>query len=251
MISLQELCQYLEEILQASAVSDFSVNGLQIEGTSKIKKMATAVSVNLETIETAVEQGVQALIVHHGLFWNKDSYVIKGSKREKIRLLLENEISLLAYHLPLDAHQEYGNNWGAAKEMGWKDLEPFGVYNGIPIGVKGKIKETSREKFAKDLEKYYEHCAHVAFGGKEKIKSVALISGGAYKSVLEASSEGIDCFITGNFDEPVWHQSFEEKINFYALGHSNTERVGPRRLAQHLEMHYRIPCGFIDIANPF
>jgi len=251
MITLQELCGYLENLLQASTFSDYCINGLQVEGNPKIQKIATGVSASLETIESAVKAKVQVLIVHHGLFWNRDSYVIQGVKREKLRLLIENNISLLAYHLPLDAHRDYGNNWTAARELGWKDLEPFGFYNGVPIGVKGSLKNVPREKFTKTLEKYYQHSAHSALGGKEVVHTAALISGGAHKSLIDAAAAGVDCFVTGSFDEPVWHQAFEEKINFFALGHSNTEKVGPRALGEHLEEYFGIPCQFLDIPNPF
>lgn len=251
MITLQELCQYLEGLLQASSFTDYCTNGVQIEGRAKIKKIATGVSASLSTIQEAVNSRCDALIVHHGIFWSKDSYVIKGVKREKIKLLLDNDISLLAYHLPLDASQTYGNNWTAAKEMGWKNLEPFGFYNGIPIGVKGSFKPQKREKFIQTLEKYYLHPAHTALGGKEIVSNAALISGGAHKNITEAIAEGVDCYVTGSFDEPIWHQAFEEKINFFAMGHANTERIGPIALGKHLKDHFGIKCEFIDIQNPF
>lgn len=251
MITLQAFCDHLAALFPSEKIVDYCPNGLQVEGMPSISRAATAVSASLSTIEAAVERGVQALIVHHGLFWSKDSYVIEGVKREKIRLLLEHGISLFAYHLPLDLHQEIGNNWLAAKEMGWKDLEPFGLFNGIPIGVKGTIPTISRKEFSTLLEKYYQHPAMSALGGKEKISTAALISGGAYKSLPEAVQAGVDCFITGNFDEPVWHQAFEEKINFFAMGHTATERIGPKALSKHLAKELGVPCDFIDTPNPF
>ncbi len=139
----------------------------------------------------------------------------------------------------------------AARQLGWQDLQPFGIYEGKIIGVKGTFPEKERQEFLEELESYYSHPAHVALGGKEMVRSAALISGGAHKSIIEASSAGIDCFVTGSFDEPVWHQAYEEKINFFALGHANTEEVGPRALAQHLEEEYDLPTAFIQIENPF
>lgn len=251
MITLQELCLYLEALLQASTFSDYCVNGLQVEGKGAIVKVATAVSASLSTIEMAVEANVDVLIVHHGLFWNRDSPVIKGTKKKKIKLLLENNISLLAYHLPLDAHQLYGNNWVAARHLGWQDLQPFGIYDGKPIGVKGTFPEQKVHEFIKGLENYYGHTANRALGGKETVSSAALISGGAHKNVIEAACEGLDCFITGSFDEPIWHQAFEENINFFALGHSNTEEVGPKALAQHLAEKFDITASFLHLDNPF
>ncbi|MBN9378925.1 MAG: Nif3-like dinuclear metal center hexameric protein [Chlamydiales bacterium] len=108
-----------------------------------------------------------------------------------------------------------------------------------------------RLKFQKKLEDFYEHSANVAFGGKEEIETVGLVSGGSYKIISEAINRKLDCFIAGNFDEPVWNQAFEEKINFYALGHSATERIGPRALGEYLSKEYKVEHQFIDIYNPF
>lgn len=251
MITLQELCTSLDLLLQPALFPDGCPNGLQVEGKPSIRKCATAVSASLATLEAAVENGVDALIVHHGLFWNQDSYVITGVKRKKLELLLKSGLSLLAYHLPLDVHRLYGNNWKAALDLGWENLEPFGLYKGIAVGVKGTFKATSRQAFTNRLEEYYEHPAHVALGGPETVKSAALISGAAYRSLPEAALAGVDCFITGNFDEPAWHQAFEEGINFFALGHSHTEKIGPKALGQHLSAQFGLPCPFIDIDNPF
>lgn len=250
-MKLTELRSYLDRFLPSNGVSDYGLNGLQVEGKGEIAKMATAVSSNLATIEAAVALGVDALIVHHGMFWQRDSYAIEGVKRKKLELLLKHGINLFAYHLPLDMHPEVGNNWKAAKMMGWSDLAPFGFFDQVRIGVKGHIPSCSREEFKKQLENFYLHPAACAWGGPEEIKSVALISGGAYKSISEAASEGVDAFITGNFDEPAWHQALEEGVNFYALGHSATERIGPIALADHLKEVLNLPSIFIDVENPF
>lgn len=251
MLKLKELSSYLDVLLPLNGISDACPNGLQVEGEGEIRSIATAVSASLTTIEAAVRLGADALIVHHGIFWNRDSYVIEGSKCKKIQLLLKHGISLFAYHLPLDRHPEIGNNWKAAKDMGWIDLEPFGFFDGVPIGVKGKVPPSNRELFRKALEIYYKHPAASACGGVELINTAALVSGGAHKTIIEAAQQGIDAYITGSFDEPVWHQAFEEKINFYALGHSATERIGVMALASKLEETLHLPCNFIDIENPF
>jgi dinuclear metal center YbgI/SA1388 family protein len=251
MITLQELCCYLDNLLKIAYFKDYGPNGLQIEGESTISRIVTGVSADLETIQAAVKNEAQVLIVHHGLFWERESGLITGVRKEKIQLLLENGMSLIAYHLPLDAHSEYGNNWKAAQDMNWKNLEPFGVVNGIPIGVKGAIAKIPREALKQKLEVYYNHPAYYAFGGKSDIESCALISGGAHKNLKDAITAGVDCFITGSHDEPIWSMAKEEKINFFALGHSATERVGPKALAEHLHATFALPCEFIDIFNPF
>lgn len=251
MITLTELVTYLNEKLQASSFSDFTSNGLQVEGKAHICKSATAVTASLKTIQEAVKEGVDVLIVHHGLFWKGDEWPVVGAKKEKLKLLLDHGISLLCYHLPLDAHQEFGNNWGAAQEMGWAHLESFGDFNGKKIGVKGTFARCPVTHFQKRLEEYYQHQAHVAYGGKEFVETVALISGGAYRAITDAIKEGVDCFVTGNFDEPAWHHAFEGKIHFFALGHAATERIGPRALGKHIQDYFRIENIFLDIENPF
>jgi dinuclear metal center YbgI/SA1388 family protein len=250
MLSLKELIQYFQ-ILFPEHIPDASINGLQIEGSPSIKKIGTAVSANKATIEAAIKHQVDALIVHHGLFWNKDCPKICGTKREKIALLLENHISLFAYHLPLDIHPIVGNNWKTAKDLQWGDCEPFGFIDCRAIGVKGKIPPCSPQMFKASLEKYYGHDATCAFGGPNFIQKVALISGGAHKFISEAAKEGVDAFVTGSFDEPTWFQAQEEKIHFFACGHSATERVGPLALVTDLEKNLKIPCVFLDIYNPF
>jgi dinuclear metal center YbgI/SA1388 family protein len=251
MITLQEICRYLDELLAVPMIADGCPNGLQVEGRAQVRTMATAVTASVKTIEMAVAKGVDLLLVHHGLFWNKDSYVIRGVKRRKLQLLLDSEMSLLAYHLPLDAHAVVGNNWRAATEMGWTDLMPFCAINGVPIGVRGKVEPMPRQAFQLQLEHYYNHPAHVALGGKETVENVALISGGAHRYLPEAVASGVDAFVTGSYDEPVWHQAFEEGINFFALGHAATETIGPKAIGQQLRTAFHIPCQFLDEPNPF
>ncbi|MDP1834656.1 MAG: Nif3-like dinuclear metal center hexameric protein [Chlamydiales bacterium] len=250
-MTLQELCQHLKTLLTPDLYNDYCPNGLQVEGEPDVTRIVTAVSASEETIHAAIDADADVLIVHHGMFWQGDSPVISGSKRRKLQMLLQNGVSLLAYHLPLDAHNQVGNNWKAAIDLQWQNLAPFGLYRGQNIGVKGDIAETSPDAFKTVLESYYGHTAYHAPGGPTSIRSVALISGGAYKSVVEAAQQGVDAFITGNFDEPAWYLAQEEGIHFYALGHAATERVGPKALATYLQNQFNVSAEFIDIHNPF
>jgi dinuclear metal center YbgI/SA1388 family protein len=247
----RDLEEHLNAYFNISLIKDFCPNGLQVEGKQEIKKIATAVSANLMTLHKAVEHEADALIVHHGLFWNKDSYPLVGTKRTKIALLLKHGISLFAYHLPLDAHREVGNNWQAARELGWEELEPFGEYNGVWVGVKGTFAPQPIETFIAEIEAYYEHTATVALGGKRSVASGALIAGGAYKELAMAAQARVDCFITGNFDEPAWAVAHEEEVHFLALGHSATESVGPKALAGYIQKQLGISSFFLDVPNPF
>lgn len=252
MLYLNGLVHTLEKLLNPGLFSDFCPNGLQIEGKNSIKKIGVAVSADLATLEKASELNVDALIVHHGLFWNQDPYPIVGNKRKKIEILLNRQISLLAYHLPLDAHQQVGNNWKVAIDLQWENLEPFGKYGSGPkIGVKGNFNACSIEEFVLKLEQYYGNKATCALGGKKRIQTAALISGGSYKSLKEAIQEGVDCFITGNFDEPAWSMAYEENIHFIAMGHTTTEKIGPKALGDYLCKEFGVECLYIDTLNPF
>ncbi len=244
MVSLNELLNDLNLYLQVNLFEDFCPNGLQIEGKSEIKRVALAVSASLHVIEEA--KNFDALICHHGLFWNKDSYVIKGTKKKKIKTLLENELSLIAYHLPLDAHIEVGNNFKAALDLGWRDLQPF-----AKIGVKGTFDPISVKDFQEKLEAYYGQQAHAILGGKEKISSAALISGGAHRELPYAKESGVEAFITGSFDEPSYHQAHEEKIHFFACGHAATEKVGIQALGNYIQKKWGVTVKFLDEKNPF
>lgn len=246
MITLQQLLAHLQDFLPATKLSDPSVNGLQIEGKEKIRKIAVAVTASYEAIEAAIQHKADALIVHHGILWNKDEPAIRNEKKTKIATLLKHDLSLIAYHLPLDAHPKVGNNWKAAADLGWKRCRPF-----LEIGVEGEIASQSPEKFQKTLENYYLHPAHVAPALKKGIRRVALISGGGWRFIRDAADAGIDAFVTGSFDEPAWHVAKERNIHFFALGHYATERIGVITLAQHLSRLFKIPCSFLDFKNPF
>lgn len=250
MITLQHLSSHLDQLLGCHQFLD-APNGIQIEGKEKISKIGFAVSANIRAIEEATKRGCDALLVHHGIFWPKDTQVIQGVRRKKIALLIGSDISLLAYHLPLDAHPVLGNNWKAAKEMGWENLEPFGVYGKTEIGVKGTFAPKSTAEFQKHLEVYYGRPAHLSLCGKKTVTSAALVSGGAHKMIEEAADAGVDCFITGSFDEPIFDLALERNIHFFALGHYATERIGVLALKAYLEEEYRIRGEWIETPNPF
>ncbi len=251
MITLQELSSYLDLLLSPGNFIDDCPNGLQVEGKREIRKLAFAVSASVAAIESAVQIGADALVAHHGIFWQKDSVPVTGPKKQKLEKLLCNQISLLGYHLPLDAHQNLGNNWKAAADLGWFQLEPFGLFRKMAIGVKGQFSKINIQEFQDTLERYYGHPAHTALGGKREVSTCGIISGGAHWSLVEAAEQGLDCYITGSFDEPIWDIAHERGINFFALGHYATERIGIMALSEHIQTHCGIPCPFIDLPNPF
>lgn len=249
-ITLLQLSEYLNAYLDPNKIEENAYNGIQVANSVPISSIATAVTANIETIQKAIELNAQALIVHHGIFLKKHPHPITGRLYEKIKLLINHDIALLGYHLPLDAHQEIGNNWQAARDLGLQNLQPFSHHANTQIGVYGTIPATSFDTFKKTVENYYGRPAN-AVKVKDTIKKVAIISGAADGFITDAAAIGADCFITGRHDEKVWDNAHELDISFLGLGHYGTETVGPKALAHHIEQKFNIPCTFIKTENPF
>lgn len=247
----KKLVSYLDTRLNATAFEDNAINGVQVANHGQISKIATAVSASLETIEMAAALCAQALIVHHGILKKEDGLLaIVDIQYRKIALLMQHNIALICYHLPLDAHRELGNNWKAARDLGLTDLQPFLELNKQSIGVIGSVSPTSFQDFKANVERYYGRAAQ-AVRVKNIVTKVAILSGKADRCLKDAAAAGADCFITGTHDEPVWDHAHEEGISFLSLGHYTTEMVGPKALAEHLQTTFAIPCEFIKTQNPF
>ncbi len=248
---LSELDTYLNRYLELVRFDDDSLNGLQVEGRCEVKHIATAVSACAEAFRKAVSAQADALIVHHGLFWRKDwPAPVTGILKERIKILLDAGCSLFAYHLPLDAHPEVGNNAVAARDLGLKDLEPFAEYHGTQIGIAGRLASpVDRATFVKKLETYYGHRAHVVAAGPETITTAGIVSGGAAKEAEAGLRLGLDAYVTGEPGEPVTYLCREGGINFAAMGHYATERVGVQALGGHLGTRFGLETFFIEVEN--
>lgn len=250
-MKLEELVHFLEEYLDVGRFDDLSMNGLQVEGKENVERIAFAVSACGEVFRKGVSAGSDALVVHHGLFWKgKNPEVVAGIMKDRLKTLLDGECSLLAYHLPLDAHPEAGNNAAAARELGLQELKPFAEYRGVPIGVWGVLDgPIERNSFIERVEEYYSHAALVIPGGSEKIERVGIVSGGAPEEVKAAVELGLDAFITGESSEPITYYCREAGINFLAMGHYATERVGVRALSGILKERFGVETRFIEVEN--
>ncbi len=249
-ISLKKLADYLNTLLEPNKFDEKAYNGIQVETKVPITKIATAVSVCSEVIHEAITNNAQALIVHHGIFCKGDNHRLIGKRYDYIAKLIKHDIALLCYHLPLDAHQEVGNNWKAAHHLGLQHCKPFLEFDKQHIGVIGEIDNTPFERFKKQVEHYYGRpSAHVKIN--DTISKVAIVSGGADKYIKDAARAGADCFITGRVDEKVWDDAHEYGTSFLGLGHYGTETVGPKALAENLQQHFSIPTTFIKTDNPF
>jgi len=248
-----ELDHYLKKLLNSDSIPDESLNGLQVEGKDEIEKIAFCVSACEECFKKAVKKGADALIVHHGLLWKRNGVEpIKDIFKKRLAILIASQISLFAFHLPLDCHPQLGNNARAALDIGLGNIKPFCEYHGTLIGFKGNFLEPALLKnIIKTLEEYYHHKAILLPFGKEEIKNVGIVSGGAAEEVIQAAEENIDLYVTGEPKESAYYIAKELKMNMACFGHYATETVGVKALKNHIESVLNIATEFIEIKNPF
>jgi dinuclear metal center YbgI/SA1388 family protein len=230
-----------------SAVDD-SLNGLQVDNDgTEIEKIAFAVDASLETFKRASRCGAGLLFVHHGLFWGRPER-IAGSLRARLQFLLDHNLALYAAHLPLDQHPQVGNNAVLAALLEIESPEPFGLYHGIKIGCKGKLKTPlSVDEAVKRISFGANEPAGVYPFGKKENLSCAVISGGAAREVSQAIEEGVDLYVTGETSHSVYHHLLESGINMIAGGHYATEVWGVRRLMEKCAAELETDIQFIDV----
>lgn len=248
MAKRKDIIDFVNKYLNSAAISDKSANGLQVEGKEDVKKIIFGVSANANLFNRAVKSGADMVVVHHGLFWGNEQ-VLTGYYKKRIEILIRNDINLAAWHLPLDLHKTIGNNAVMAQVLGLKNLKPFGAYHGIDIGFIGVLpKPLGLDQIKKIFGA--QNAAALNFG-PAKIKTVALVSGGAYNMLPQAIEQKADLFITGSVEEYVQETAREGKINFLPLGHYNSETYGVKKLMQIIQKKFKIEVEFIDIPNPF
>jgi dinuclear metal center YbgI/SA1388 family protein len=244
------LTDYLQRYLNADEFKDYCPNGLQVEGREEVHKIVTGVSASVELFEKALERMADTILVHHGIIWDFERPVYKGGYKKRVKLLLENDINLYAFHLSLDAHPEVGNNAEIARMLPLNSLEPFGEIHGSDIGFKGTCNAIPAMDIFDLIKTRINEKALVFPFGPDRIKSVGIISGGAQKQVKEAVLEGLDLYLTGEASEHILHYVKEEGIHFIAAGHHATERFGVKALGEHLAEHMDVEVEYIDIPNP-
>jgi dinuclear metal center YbgI/SA1388 family protein len=248
-MNLKEITDYLDNYLDIAAFRDDSTNGLQVENSENVEKIGLAVDACHEAILKAGNAQCNLLIVHHGLFWGKQELII-DNHFGRIRALIMEDIALYAAHLPLDGHSEVGHNIQIAKKIGLSDIEPFALYYGRPIGMKGKVKTPkSRGEIAGDLEKTIGYCRGLLEFGPEQIHSIGVVSGSATEPTLfrELKMQGVDLFITGEPKHGAYYLAQEYGLNIFYGGHYMTETFGMKALGKHLEKQLNIPTEFIDV----
>lgn len=249
-MKLYDLVKYLDQYLMTDKFQDYAPNGLQVEGNPEVQKIAIGVSANLELFQKAKQMNADTIIVHHGILWDFHSRVIKGSYKLRIEYLLNNNFNLLAYHLPLDAHPDIGNNIVACRDLDFKNIRSFGQYKGKEIGFWGTVDGISKVDFKKKIDQYYQFESLMFDFGPDIIHSIGIISGGAQAEFQQAINLGLDCYITGEVSEYIMHSAKEEKKHFISAGHYATERVGIKALGNKIKSELNMEVNFIDVPVP-
>ena len=245
------LLSLLDALLTPASFRDVAENGLQVEGEPEIGRVVTGVSANRPLIERAIDERADAIFVHHGLVWGGGMRQLTGWLKDRVALLLAHEISLFAYHLPLDAHRTLGNNAGLAAALDVDvDPEPFGHYKGQAIGVRGALRAPVTLGALSARVKGAVGAPLAVFGDSDRtLQTVGICSGGAPDLLHEAISCGLDVFITGEVTEWVKAVAEESGVAFIAAGHHATERFGAQRVADHLS-EQGLCATFVDVENP-
>lgn len=242
-----ELQDYLNELLDVGEFKDYCPNGLQVEGSEFIERIVTGVTASQRLIEEAIAHNAQAILVHHGYFWKGEQACLTGVKKNRVAALLEHDISLFAYHLPLDAHNQYGNNVQLARKMGWTlegslpgSLALMGRLDGEETG--GSLQRKLSEALNFDV-------LHI---GEENdgIETIAWCTGAAQGEIERAIEADVDAFVSGEISERTVHLAQESGVHYFAAGHHATERGGVCALGTHLAQQFDVDVQFIDLPIP-
>jgi dinuclear metal center YbgI/SA1388 family protein len=244
MVLLTELVAYTDRLLAVGDFHDYCPNGLQVEGRAEVGKIVSGVTASLELITAAIAAQADVLLVHHGYFWKGEDARITGMKQRRLHQLLTNELSLLAYHLPLDAHEELGNNVQLGHRLGLAITGRFGDGRGPELACQGRLPQASH--IAQQLGRAPMHIA----AKSAQIESIGWCTGAAQSYIEAAAQRGLDAYISGEISEPTVHTAREYGIHYFAAGHHATERYGAKALGEHLAAQFDLVHQFIDIDNP-
>jgi len=248
MVKINELTHYTQQLMQVAHFKDYCPNGLQVEGRAEIKRIVTGVTASIALLEAAHQVGADLILVHHGYFWRNEAPELVGIKRKRIKFLLEHDINLMAYHLPLDAHGEFGNNVQLGKLLGFEAQNYAGADDliactelgeGLPLSA---ITDLIEQRLGRSVLTIGE--------AAQVIKKVAWCTGAAQGYIDQAIALGVDLFISGEISEQTVHQSIESGVAYISAGHHATERYGVQALGAHLAEKFNLEHVFIDIHNP-
>jgi len=250
-MELKDLLAYLDALLDSQAFTDYAPNGLQVEGRLQVQKVVGGVTASQALVDAAIERQADAILVHHGYFWKGEDPCVTGMKRRRLQSLLAADISLLAYHLPLDAHPQLGNNARLGQLFGCVVRGSFDANGGPGLGLYGDLPGPLS---ARELEQKLAGCLqrpplHIA-GMDKPLQRLAWCSGGAQSYFEAAVALGVDAFISGEISEQCTHIARETGVHYFAAGHHATERYGVQALGKHLADEQGLTFEFVDIENP-
>jgi dinuclear metal center YbgI/SA1388 family protein len=248
MPQITDLIDHLDRLLAVEEFHDYGPNGLQVPGATEVRTVVTGVSANGQLIDAAVAEGADLIVVHHGLFWRGDPQQITPLLHRRLRPLLVNDIALAAYHLPLDAHLEHGNNALLAQALGGEDAQRFGAL-GVRIAFPG-AGLTVEELAARVRDAVGGRQPLVVPAGPERIRTLGIVTGAASDDVLTAIDLGLDAFLTGEPAERAFSIATDAGIHFVAAGHHATETFGVRRLGELLARAFGVRHVYVDVPNP-
>ena len=245
------LAQTLDTLLAPESFRDYGPNGLQVEGRMQVRKMVSGVTASLAFIEAAIARGADTLLVHHGLFWRGQDGCVTGWMKKRLALLLQHDINLFAYHLPLDAHPQWGNNAQLGQRLGLVATQRFGEQD---LGFLGQRIDDQVFDNAAELGGHIEaalgRSVTIVDNRDLPIRRIAWCSGGAQGYFESAIAAGADAFITGEISEPQAHYARECGVSYIACGHHASERYGAQAVARHVAAQLALEHEFIDIDNP-
>ena len=251
MITRDELAIYLHEYLACDGFNDYAPNGVQVEGSSTITKICTAVTASEAIIKKAVAQNAEALLVHHGYFWRGEDAVISGMKRKRIGQLIAHNINLYAYHLPLDCHPTIGNNACLGRLLGVDSIKMHTVGKTTNLLWSGTLsKPLTAQEFSAIIGEKLKRVPLYVSGTDKPIQRVAWCSGAAQDYIEDANQLGVDAYLSGEISERTYYQAQELGIHYFACGHHATERYGIQALGHHLNERFGLQHQFIDSDNP-
>ena len=251
--ALTELIAFLDDLLEPERFDDYGPNGLQVPGGEDVRVVVTGVSAGRELFELAIDAGAGLVLVHHGLFWKGAPLAIDGPAKARLKLLFDHDVALAAYHLPLDAHREHGNNALLAAAIGADRTTPFPADARSPIGVVAHLPGdgTTPEDLVDRTRAAVRGREPLAFlDGPERVRTVGIVSGAGSSYLGDAVAAGLDALLTGEPTERVMLEARENGIHFLAAGHYATETLGVRRLGDLLAGRFGIEHTFLDVPNP-
>ncbi|PPB86491.1 Nif3-like dinuclear metal center hexameric protein [Acinetobacter soli] len=251
MTQLNEIVSWCDQTLSSAQFKDYAPNGLQIEGTSEVKHVLCAVTASEAAIDAAIAMQADVLLVHHGYFWKGEPYPITGMRGHRIKKLIQNNISLLAYHLPLDAHPTLGNNAAIADLLELERIEVLDPNEKFPIGNIGYLTQAvSPETFKAKLQDTFDfNIIHLPAQVKS-IQKIGFCTGGAQDFIAKAAAQGCDAYISGEVSERTFYEAQELNLHYFACGHHATERYGVQRLGKALSEHFSLKYTYFELNNP-